>query len=533
MMRLPVSLFMLVAAAIIAAWWWLGAAVSMPPSPLGADEKLHCISYAPFRGRQSPTDVTARIDAWQIEDDLARLRAVTSCVRTYATRNGLDQVPEIAARHGLAVIQGIWLGGDPALAERDLTTAVALAKRYPQVIRSLVVGNEVLLRGEMSATDLAATIRRVKAQVSVPVTYADVWEFWLRYREIHNAVDFVTIHILPYWEDFPIAAREAAAHVEAIRRKVIAELPGKEILIGETGWPSAGRMRAGALPSPVNQARVMHEVLTVAKRENYRVNLIEAFDQPWKRQLEGTVGGHWGLFDARTRAPKFTWGEAVSNHPHWRLQAAGGVALAALVFGAALSARRADTPAGLAQWLGIAASALAAGILVGWAVENAPLESLTLGDWIRSCVFVALAIAAPLLVATALMRAHAMPTFADILARHADVKDRLALALGLTLIVLSVIAVQVALGLVFNPRYKDFPFAPLTAAAVPFLVLSFAGPRGSAARGAAETAFAAVLAGSAVYIVLNEGFANWQAVWLGAVLTCLALTLFRLRAAPG
>ena len=60
-----------------------------------------------------------------------------------------------------------------------------------------MVGNEVLLRGEMTQSDLAATIRSVKAQVPVPVTYADVWEFWLRYREIYDAVDFVTIHILP------------------------------------------------------------------------------------------------------------------------------------------------------------------------------------------------------------------------------------------------------------------------------------------------------------------------------------------------
>src|SRR5438270_424135 len=150
------------------------------------------------------------------------------------------------------------------------------------------------------------------------ISYADVWEFWLRYREIASEVDFVTIHILPYWEDFPISAEHAAAHVDSIRRRVAAAFPGKEILLGEFGWPSAGRMREGALPSPVNQVRTMHEVLRVAKRENYRVNLIEAYDQPWKRQLEGTVGGHWGLFDAYRRSPKFTWGGRVSDHPLWR-----------------------------------------------------------------------------------------------------------------------------------------------------------------------------------------------------------------------
>ena len=131
------------------------------------------------------------------------------------------------------------------------------------------------------------------------------------------AADFITIHILPYWDDFLIAADHAAAHVDQIRRRVVEALPGKEVIIGEFGWPSAGRMREGALPSPANQARVIQDVLALGKRENFHVNVIEAFDQPWKRAVEGTVGGHWGLLDAQTRAPKFVWGEAVSNHPQW------------------------------------------------------------------------------------------------------------------------------------------------------------------------------------------------------------------------
>src|SRR5262249_15332048 len=148
--------------------------------------------------------------------------------------------------------------------ERDIATAIDVAKRHPQTVRSVVVGNEVLLRGEMSASELAATITRVKGQIAQPVTYADVWEFWLRNREVYAAVDFVTIHTLPYWEDFPVPARRAATHVDAIRRKVLEAFPAKEILIGETGWPSAGRMRDAALPSPANQARVMHDILGIA-----------------------------------------------------------------------------------------------------------------------------------------------------------------------------------------------------------------------------------------------------------------------------
>ena len=266
---------------------------------------------------------------------------VTDCVRTYSVDFGLDQVPEIAQRHGLKVLLGLWVSSHTDRTQYQISTGVALANRFPDVVRAVIVGNEALLRGEVSPAMLAETIRGVKSRVKMPVTYADVWEFWLRYRELASAVDFVTIHILPYWEDDPVAARAAADHVDAIRKRVVESFPGKEIVIGEVGWPSAGRMREGALPSPANQARVIADVLERGKRERFRVNVIEAFDQPWKRALEGTVGGHWGLFDDATRRQKFAWGQPVSNHPHWPWQAAGGVALAALVFAAAIDARHA------------------------------------------------------------------------------------------------------------------------------------------------------------------------------------------------
>ena len=293
----PLALFGLTALAIAAAWWWLGAPIKLPPSPLATGEKLYCVSYAPFRDGQDPLVEGTVVPPEQIDADLAFLSHYTDCVRTYSIENGLDKVPEIAERHGLKVLHGLWLANNAEKNRRQIATTIELAKKFPNTIRAIIVGNEVLLRGEMSATDLAAIIREVKSQVSMPVTYADVWEYWLRYRDLQSAVDFVTIHILPYWEDFPLPASLAAAHVDSIRRQVAAAIPNKEIVIGEVGWPSAGRMREGARPSPSNQARVIQDVLTLAHRENFRVNIIEAFDQPWKRWLEGAVGGYWGIFD--------------------------------------------------------------------------------------------------------------------------------------------------------------------------------------------------------------------------------------------
>jgi hypothetical protein len=433
----------------------------------------------------------------------------------------------------LQVMQGIWLSSRPDLTRKQIDTGIALAKRFPDVIRAVVVGNEVLLRGEMSAPELARTIREVKAQVPMPVTYADVWEFWLRHRDLADAVDFVTIHILPYWEDLPIPAHDAASHVNAIRQRVVAAFPGKSIFLGEFGWPSAGRMREAALPSPVDQARVIHEVVALAKREGHPVNLIEAYDQPWKRRLEGTVGGHWGLYDAYRRDPKFAWGGLVSNHPHWRWQTAGGIGLAALAFVAAWAARRPDAQPSTAVWFRIAGIALASGTVIGWTIANVPLESLTVGDWMRSLAWSAVALVAPIIVTVAMVRGVPIPRFAQVLGRKAErAREPIALALGVVLIALVVLAVQAALGLVFDPRYRDFPFAPLTGAAVPFLLVTTWEPRLRALRPAAETVAAATIALSAVYIILNESFANWQALWFSIGLGALALTLLQARDAP-
>jgi glucan 1,3-beta-glucosidase len=535
-MHKPVSLFTLTAAIIVAAWWWLGSPVPMPPSPLDPGEKLYCISYAPFRGAQSPLDLSTKIEPAQIEQDLAQLAKVTDCVRTYSVDFGLDQVPEIAQRHGLKVLLGLWVSSYTDRTQYQISTGVALANRFPDVVRAIIVGNEALLRGEVSPAMLAETIRGVKSRVKLPVTYADVWEFWLRYRELASAVDFVTIHILPYWEDDPVAARAAADHVDAIRKRVVENFPGKEIVIGEVGWPSAGRMREAALPSPANQARVIADVLERGKRERFRVNVIEAFDQPWKRALEGTVGGHWGLFDDATRQQKFAWGLPVSNHPHWPWQAAGGLALAVLVFAAAIRARPRSVAAseiGAGAWAAIALNAVVAGTLVGWTIENVRIESFDIGGWLRNLAFAALAVVAPIAGGVAMGREAVPPTFAKIIGPGADrVRDRLLLTLGILLMAVTVLAIHSALALSFDPRYRDFPFASLTAAAVPFLLLSLT-RRLAGARARAETVAGGVLALCALFIVWNETFANWQALWFVAALALLAVSLLRVRASPG
>ena len=517
----PLVCFALTAVAIAAAWGWLGAPVKLPPSPLAAGEKLYCVSYAPFRDGQDPLVETTMIPPAQIDEDLALLSRFTDCVRTYSTENGLDQVAGIAQRYGLKVFQGVWLSNKASRNRAQIATVVALAKKFPDVIRAVIVGNEVLLRGEMSAADLGAAIRDVKSQITQPVTYADVWEFWLRYADLQNSVDFVTIHILPYWEDFPIPASQAAAHVDSIRKRVAAAIPNKEILIGETGWPSEGRTREGALPSPANQARVIEETLALAKRENFHVNVIEAFDQPWKRWLEGSTGRYWGIYDRANKGPKFALGGAVSNHPRWPWLAFSGIVVAALTFAAAWRSGngKASTPQ---LWLRVAGLAFVAAMLFGWTIERVPIESYSVGGWLRSLVLVAIAVSAPVVCAAACAAGRSLPSFAFLIGRRTERRDRLGIALAGVFMALTLLSLQEALGLVFDARYRDFTFAPLGAAAFSFLVLTFT-TRGSGSRATAETFAAAVLAVCAIYIMPNETFANWQAIWFCAAILCVAV----------
>ena len=225
-------------------------------------------------------------------------------------------MPELASQIGLKVLLGIWISNNRLKNAHLVDTAVALSQRYPDTVTTIIVGNEVLLHGDMTPSDLRELLLSVKARVTVPVTYAEVWEYWLRYREIQDAVDFVTIHVLPYWDNIPSRAEDAAAHVAAVHKQVSLAFPGKEVVIGETGWPSMGRMREGALPSRINQARVISEILDIAKRDHFRVNLIEAFDASWKRYWEGTVGGNWGLVQSRSSNP-----EIPARHCHQQLSA--------------------------------------------------------------------------------------------------------------------------------------------------------------------------------------------------------------------
>jgi glucan 1,3-beta-glucosidase len=517
-LRLPFALLVGVLAAVAGFWWFLGQPVPMPPSPLAAGEKLPCVSYAPFRRGQSPFTEDIVIPASQIDEDFAHLSTVTDCVRIYSVDQGLENVPALARKHGLQVILGMWIGRDRKGNAEQIEAGIRLANESPDVVRLLAVGNEALLRGEISEEALGALLKDVKARVSVPITYADVWEFWVKHRPLADLVDVVTVHILPYWEDEPVPADKAGAHLADIRKHVGEAFPGKSILIGETGWPSQGRMRWGARATPADQARVLHDIVAFSKQSSYDLNLIEAFDQPWKRLSEGTVGGYWGLLDADTREPKFHWGEAVSNHPHWREGAAAGLVLAALTFAVALlAAGRERIPA--QRWIGIAVLASISGCAFGLAVHMQWLAARNAFELGRGLFCMAFAFAAPLVATAGIARGLAPAPLAELFGPR-EKTTRLGLWLAGLTAATTVLSMFFALGLVFDPRYREFPTATLIGAVAGLVLMGMLARRNGYVLG--ERVFAVLLAVSAAAIVIQERIENWEALSLVGVMLMLA-----------
>lgn len=376
-------------------WWWqIGRAVDLPDAP---SARIACVSYAPFRKPgESPTNRTFVMTPERIDEDLRALSQRFDCVRTYSQSNGLAAVPAIAARYHMQVLMGIWLGNVPKINEQEIAQGIVTAKANPGVIRGIVVGNEVLLRGDLSPKRLAEYIKRVRAQApaTIPVTYADVWEDWLRYPQMASVVDFVTIHILPYWENNPVAAPDAVRHVEDVYTRMQHEFPGKQIMIGETGWPSAGRLRRSAEPSLVDEAMYIRSFLRYAAQVHMPYNVIETFDQPWKRALEGTVGGYWGIFNSDAQ-PKFPMMGPVVEDPQWWL---GWLAGAVCAAGFMLVGGRRRAWHSVKGWLALALAGFAAGTSTAWQARQMTFACASWWEWLLSsvCLVGALAIAAAL-----------------------------------------------------------------------------------------------------------------------------------------
>ncbi len=445
-------------------------------------DRLSCVSYAPFhKPDQTPFDKTLHISTEQIETDLTALAQRFDCVRIYSVIQGLHEVPRLAEKLGIKLMLGVWIGREQAENEQEMTLAIDLARKYPSVIRAIIVGNETLLRKEQPATAMRAYIDRVKSALpGVPVSYADAWEFWLRYQgELLDSVSFATVHIIPYWENDPVDIENAVGHVSHVYQHVKDQLKGKDVMIGETGWPSYGRQRQDAEPTRVNQARFIREFALRAELEKIPYNVIEAFDQPWKRKSEGAVGGQWGLYTA-DGATKFPFRGPVAEAPNWSYAAYGAMLLFFSVFLITQRGRRALDGDRILALLAISISGGGA-----WAgvCRDLVMANRTPLEWAYTSLYAALLLVATFLLGGPLAAwcstGQPPPALAPAshlargFRRDGQSFDGTARLLGVLRIAFLSGAALVCLLLVFDPDSRDFPLALYSAPAIGLALLAW------------------------------------------------------------
>ncbi len=328
----PGTLLALLLAASVALGLW--AAANRPVNLPDFHGRVAGLAFSPFQRGQSPEDATFPTPT-QIRADLVQAAATARQIRTYTVAGDMALVPKLAADLPLRLTLGAWLSADTTANAKELTRLIATTRAASNVQR-VIVGNEVLLRGDLSAPALIADIARVRAALAVPVSTAEPWHVWLKHPELAQAVDFITVHLLPYWEGQP--RDQALAFTMEKLADVQAAYPGKKIVIGEVGWPSNGVDIGPAHASRINQAGFLRDFFGVAQREHLDYFVMEAFDQPWKTSFEGRAAGYWGMFDLDRQA-KWPMTGPVLEHPHWAGWAAGAIATALLLAWGLLSRR--------------------------------------------------------------------------------------------------------------------------------------------------------------------------------------------------
>ncbi|MGZ4959831.1 MAG: glycoside hydrolase family 17 protein [Methylomonas sp.] len=419
------------------------------PEDAGADVpsgKLMSLSFAPFREGFSPIEHKFPLPE-HIDEDLGLLADKTVSIRTYSTGGGMEPTPELARKHGVDMIQGGWLGRDEEGNKQEIEALIKSANANPDVVKRVIVGNEVLLRNDLKVDTLISYLRLVKQAIKQPVSYSDVWSVYMKYPQLFNEVDFISIHILPYWEDEPISVDHGAEHLERIIKQVQDKAASmgqnKPILIGESGWPSAGRQRGNAVPSVVNETKYIRSMVEVANRHGLDYNIVEAFNQPWKSHHEGVVGANWGLISI-DRKPILSLVGPVSENPHWPVDFALATMLWLLVVVAYFKKLRSVSLPRLLLFL------------VFGQVFSVCLVSLANFLWGTSYSSWQRVYAIFMVSANAGLSVSLIQHFYDVLAHKANA-PRLASRLRIGYLFFILMAFYQTYGLAFNGRYLSFP----------------------------------------------------------------------------
>ncbi len=253
--------------------------------------KIHGLSFSPYVEGQGPG---TQLGEAQIRERLDIIKPYVHWVRSFSCTDGNEMIPRIAAENGLKSMVGVWLDDDKEHNEIEFANAIEVAKAGHADI--LAVGNEVLLRGDMSEDELIDYINRAKqAAPNVEVGYVDAYFEFAVHPRVTEACDVILANCYPFWEKCP--AEHALLYMKEMYRLAVHAANGKKVIISETGWPNLGTPEGGAVPSVENAIKYFINAYQWAEEEGIEIVYFSSFDETWKVDAEGDVGAYWGLWD--------------------------------------------------------------------------------------------------------------------------------------------------------------------------------------------------------------------------------------------
>ena len=260
--------------------------------------KIHGLSFSPYTEGQGPGTI---VGEEQIRERLAVIEPFVRWIRTFSCTDGHELIPAIAHEKGLKTLVGVWLDDDKEHNDLELENAIRVAKDGHVDI--LGVGNEVLLRGDLTEDELLDYIARAKeALPDVEVGYVDAYFEFAAHPRITDACDVLLANCYPFWEGCP--AGYALLYMKEMYRKAVEVAGGKRVIISETGWPNIGTPEGGAEPSFENAIKYFIDTYRWAEAEGIEIFYFSSFDESWKVGAEGDVGAYWGLWD-KDGVPKY------------------------------------------------------------------------------------------------------------------------------------------------------------------------------------------------------------------------------------
>ena len=252
---------------------------------------LYGICFSPYMEGQNIGDI---LSEEQIKRRMAIVAPHTKWVRSFSCTEGNEFIPKAAREKGLKTMVGAWIDSNKANNEDEIKGLISLAKQgYVDIA---VVGNEVLLRNDLTKQELLSYIRQVKeALPNVSVGYVDAYFKFKEHKDLVDVCDIILANCYPFWEGCHID--QASAYLKQMYTVTKDAAKGKKIMITETGWPNQGTHNDAAQPSEENAMRYFINIQNWAQQENIETFYFSSFDESWKVRHEGDVGQRWGIWD--------------------------------------------------------------------------------------------------------------------------------------------------------------------------------------------------------------------------------------------